>query len=162
MLREAEPDYYYGGYETALREQFASAHFRFAFVRNPVSRLVSLYANKVLDQNDLRVSEAVRNELRDFDAFIEWIGGHDLTSCNPHWRFQSRLIPEEGMDFIGRLETFADDWSACAQRMGLGVPGVLPRANASSSSDLKIRPDQVLRIQQLYQKDMERFYPESV
>ena len=72
MLREAESDYYYGRKETALREQFASAHFRFAFVRNPVSRLVSLYANKVLDQNDLGVSEAVRNELRDFDAFIDW------------------------------------------------------------------------------------------
>ena len=115
----------------------------FAFVRNPVSRMVSLHRNKVINTNDLGISEMERGELRDFNAFIEWIAAHDLTKCDGHWRLQTRLLNCERMDFIGRLESFDSDWNALVRQLDWGMTKPLVKKNRSQAQHDGVTADQI-------------------
>ena len=159
MLAEHFSDYLYGGMECAIPPRKLDGLFRFGFVRNPVSRMVSLHRDKVINTNGLRVSESLREELRDFNAFIEWIAGHDLTKCNGHWRLQTRLLDCQRMDFIGRLETFDSDWNALVHQLDLGISRPLVKKNASRAQHDVVTADQIRRITTLYREDFEAFYP---
>ena len=162
MLSEHFSDYLYGGHECAIPERKLNGLFRFGFVRNPVGRLVSLHRNKVINTNELRVSESLREELRDFNAFIEWVAGHDLTKCDGHWRLQTHLLDCERMDFIGRLETFDSDWNALVHQLGWNMSRPLVKKNPSRAQHDEVNADQIRRITTLYREDFEAFYPNEL
>ena len=162
MLSEHFSDYLYGGHECAVPERKLDGLFCFGFVRNPVSRMVSLHRNKVINTNDLGISEMERGELRDFNAFIEWIAAHDLTKCDGHWRLQTRLLNCERMDFIGRLESFDSDWNALVRQLDWGMTKPLVKKNRSQAQHDGVTADQIRRITTLYREDFDAFYPDEL
>lgn len=108
--------------ETLPRETF-EGYFKFAFVRNPWDRAVSLYERR----EGRRMKEHMS-----FAAFIDWMTLASATCIHPlPHRYQlDWLISPHGdllVDFVGRFESLAEDWRTIARR--IGAEEGLPHAN---------------------------------
>jgi len=105
-----------------------SAYFKFAFVRNPWDRLVSLY--KYLGpRNGLPFKEFLMGEFRkDLWQNRQWfVGPQSSFVCDS----RGNLL----VDFLGRFERLQADFTAVAQRLGLPCCA-LPHRNKSRSQKL--------------------------
>ena len=86
-----------------------SGYLKFAFVRNPWSRLVSCWKNKVVDANAFNLEVELLEELRQFPAFVAYVKDLDLAKTDVHLRLQSTLIDHENISFLGKFENFVPD-----------------------------------------------------
>ncbi len=116
---------------------------RFAFVRNPYTRLFSLWLNKIFlcepgvepifDLLERPVPDrlSAASDSISFDEFVRKIVSRiDLESADQHFQTQERLLQPDFYDysFIGRIENFAEDFGRVrghAARHG----GTLPEAD---------------------------------
>ena len=134
-------------------------YFKFAFVRNPWDRLVSCWNNKVIDSNLFRFDEAELEKMRNFENFVGYVGSINVDTCNRHLRSQNSVIDLNNIDYLGRMETFADDLQYIFQRLELDTTAIKSRNVTSDrkpyqqyySSELA---EQVARI---YRKDVQIF-----
>ncbi|MEM7766166.1 MAG: sulfotransferase family 2 domain-containing protein [Pseudomonadota bacterium] len=105
--------------------------FKFSVVRNPWDRMVSAY-HRVLGtaKNPATRAWGERNLLRfgSFDAFIDAIGEDQTLRWTvlsyPHFRAQFEYLSVDGalaVDFVGRFETLAEDFSTIANRVRPGA-----------------------------------------
>lgn len=94
-------------------------YFVFCFVRNPYTRLLSAYLEKI-ENNKAAKSEILSvmgvdpNDLAKrvtFEQFVDMICKLDTIEMNPHWRIQYYQTFQNVIDYdyIGRLEYFSDD-----------------------------------------------------
>lgn len=122
------------------------SYFKFTFVRNPLSRLVSAYLDKVVNvrrpawrlirNSQLRHAHlgfvAARNWFAGqpfldrersltFREFIGQLGRENQERLDPHFRSQSRLIRGLPLDFVGRVEDVRRDFAVVQTRFGIGV-----------------------------------------
>ena len=104
--------------EEEIKNRFPN-YFKFAFVRNPWDRMVSLYENKVnkekyrcrLNSNFRKYSNFKTN--MSFNEFIRAIGEIEDKNSNHHFKSQYLSLFEknpETMDFIGRFENLNQDF----------------------------------------------------
>ena len=99
--------------------------FHFAFVRNPWARLASCYADKVLALLPHRFKEfeqyypSIRFERMTFTDFVHFVCRVPDDLCNPHFAPQCRFLDGSTLDFVGRVERFADDLSEIIRLGGL-------------------------------------------
>lgn len=114
-------------------------YFKFAFVRNPWSRVVSCYINKIQkggikDRFFLTNHVGLMQDIS-FDDFVYFItkkrGRFDFFS-DRHWISQYRFISDRRgeliVDFVGKLENIDNDFRSVCKR--LGIKNVdLPRYN---------------------------------
>ena len=151
------------------RDSYMS-YFRFAFVRNPYTRLASAYHFlKAWDGLPERF-RAQLDPLPDLESFLD----SDLwTSANPgrgpdaifqpqaRWLFSQGDTPELLVDFVGKTENLSGDLAAILTRIGAPPPppGEAPRANKSPDYNLPEtwKPEVVARIQQEYRRDFKMF-----
>lgn len=103
-------------------------HFKFAFVRNPWDRVVSTYCNMILTRKHKFYQQCFG---KDFSYFVDFINKRDLTDIDVHIMLQSKLIPLESVDFIGRFERFDEDLRLVLQVLGLDDVAI-PHKNASA------------------------------
>ena len=112
----------------------SSAWFRFSFIRNPYSRLFSGYRNKVMDLNSPWVGfrEAIREMagyptppgaspcMVAFRDFVRYVSQQPDVQRDGHWRSQMGTLCTDAIDyeFIGRMETFAEDFTRVLDRFG--------------------------------------------
>ena len=134
------------------------SYYSFAFVRNPFTRLVSCWRDKVIGGGSWS-----RTDIRDLE-FVEFIGvleTLDLCSSDRHIRPQSRLIPTERISFLSRLESFATDWPVLCKELGVGdVPVSHTHLSPSPAADVSapvIDQALALRILRLYDLDFRLF-----
>ena len=105
--------------------------FVFAFVRNPWSRAVSAWKDKVVEVNEDKAKAILRHHpaltpgmpFEDFvDFLVEEPDGRD-EAANPHWLSQHLFLRDAAgelvTDFVGRVESMADDFAVVAERIGL-------------------------------------------
>lgn len=118
-------------------------YFMFTFVRNPWSRVVSTYFNKIVtEKEDVREHFLSRYDglFKDmsFEEFVRFLmddpGGADIHS-DRHWASQHLfLLDEKGkipVNFIGRVENLAEDFNKVTKALGLGefeLPSLNTRA----------------------------------
>lgn len=123
--------------------------FKFCFVRNPYSRLLSCYLDKIagnrppkqailniLDKGDSGIDAHVS-----FSEFVEAISSQTIVEMNPHWRPQYYQTFQDLIeyDFIGRYENFTRDFEHVLARISpdnMLNPGV--EARHGTDADDKI------------------------
>ena len=134
-------------------------YFKFAFVRNPWDRLASCWRDKVLDRNYFNLTPSQRQSLNQFEAFVDWVSTKDLEACDRHLRLQCRLIDLNHVDFVGRFESFENDFRAVATRIDLPLSKI-PHENVSASLPrlIDIYDDQTIKgVADLYARDIAIF-----
>ena len=131
--------------------------FKFAFVRNPYSRTLSAYLDKVA--RDLPRSEKIRR----FADFIRDLERGKLYS-NAHWAPQSSLLllPRDEYDFIGKTETLDHDLSTVLQRLCPNdAPPIKSTLSNATGANKKLRAfyrgDLAARVLHLYRDDFRLF-----
>ena len=140
------------GNTAAVRLLGDSGYFKFAFVRNPWSRVVSAYLNKFLSLNctSQPVIQTLRRRGRvpkleaevTFREFIEFIARGNPRDYDEHWRPQYLFVNGNHFDLIGRFEHLAEDFALVQDRLGIETP--LPRNNVTQyapQADNKIVAD---------------------
>ena len=103
--------------------------FIFAFVRNPYERLYSAYKNKVLQPlesgaKNILINHGVTLGVS-FEEFVDIVCNIPDKSIDRHLRSQSWFLTFEGNlipSYIGRLESFDEDWKVLSNRFGLPAP----------------------------------------
>ncbi|MBZ2190368.1 sulfotransferase family protein [Alcanivorax sp. JB21] len=144
-------------------EQFADL-FRFTVVRNPYSRVLSAYLDKMARFPERNTSYAT------FDAFVERLSQDPAyLLSNAHWAPQTALmlIPVEDFDFIGKVESLDQDLATITAKIhGKATP--LATADAgppSTGASKKLRQYYhndalIAAVRDIYQADFSRLtYP---
>lgn len=120
--------------------------FRFAFVRNPLTRLLSAY-NWLHQFGEKELYEMP------FKEFV--LAGIDLEHLL--FRPQSWFL-DAPLDFIGRYETLQQGFNEAQRRMGLPET-ILPRENGTVPNDPSVYDDETRElVRNLYSDDFKRFY----
>lgn len=109
----------------------------FAFVRNPYARLYSAYVNKIVDAERSGGKNIFRcHGMRfgmGFEEFVDIVCAIDDAHVDRHLRSQSWFLADSNgivPSFIGRLETFAQDWERL--RVALPVLGPVGHKNKAA------------------------------
>jgi hypothetical protein len=128
------------GWQTIALPQLANlnGYFRFTFIRNPLDRLLSCYAQKmILYGRQLNMPVLFWRYGRrfhphmSFAEFVEAVADIPDHLADRHFRSQHTFLFDNGellVDFVGRYEQLTQDWSDLRQRTGLGE---LPHYNRS-------------------------------
>lgn len=121
--------------------------FKFSFVRNPWTRLVSGYLDKVVGAEPPALG-LIRNRMKrtlagrldwlrhrltcgvgalqrrglTFREFVQALRDEKPDNINLHFRPQTRILAGVPLDFIGRMERFASDFDQVLQRVGETAP----------------------------------------
>jgi hypothetical protein len=149
-----------------LRALGSPDYFRFSFVRNPYTRIVACYLDKIArspgPKYRLAAGLAADGETS-LAEFLHAIEGQTPLAMNRHWRLQSVLIPGDvPIDFVGRFEQLREDLTILFDRLRL--PWNTPidkRQSHTTSADAQVpeligQKEKAL-IENIYAADFERF-----
>jgi len=148
----------------------SSDFFRFAVVRNPYTRLVSAWKNKVVpcepgcDRLYLEIKghmpDTHAKELVSFGEFVSYLQSKgDMSALDPHWRRQVDHIFLKAFSFsqIGKVEKLAATLARFQQHLGLPEPLPTGRKNVSVPVGLATYDrDLADKVYSLYREDFER------
>lgn len=97
-------------------------YFKFGFVRHPLDRFISAWQDKVHERNHFRFGPAQWEQMKTIENFAAWVAEQDLRDLGPtdrHIALQTRLLDLTQVDFVGRMETFAEDLATICRETGL-------------------------------------------
>jgi hypothetical protein len=134
---------------------------KFAFVRDPYTRIVSAWNDKIILGNPgfNNIAQDLVERFRDFAYFIDWLTDQEPNSVNLHFRPQTLLVSED-VDFVGRLENFTRDLSGVLRKIGMSAGHQIPHMNHTNLPQKEVLDsNRVLKaITEYYARDFERFY----
>ena len=98
-------------------------YFKFTFVRNPYSRLVSTYFDKCQKVIGTEWELPFYSKWKDasFYDFVVDVCSLDLKNTEGHIKLQSEFIPKK-IDYIGKMETFTRDFDYVLNRISVKIP----------------------------------------
>ena len=150
-------------------------YHRFSSVRNPWSRLVSTWRNKILDPENPQIVNNTRGLQKGmkFADFLEVLMnspiGNDLFA-DRHWKSQYTFISDQDgnplVDTICRMENLAEDLQQVFEVIGLPdlIPDSLPRLNVTRKKDEDFftyreyfSPEQKNQVSRRYSTDIMNF-----
>jgi hypothetical protein len=132
----AEQECTFKSKDEAIRTIRDNSYFKFVFVRNPWSRLISTYIDKIsrlvqaIDGKPLELISEIQQkkgseiDLRKrvtFRQFLEYIADHDDMELDEHWRPQSSFIGDNVFDFIGKYENLQADLNHINTTVGINL-----------------------------------------
>lgn len=131
------------------------------------SRGVRVSSLKEMPEQEAMELDDLRNNFREFLKFVKKnVGLKTRIPPNAHWTLQSDrldiLRDHEQLDFIGKLENFAQDFEHVLRQVGINRPE-LARMRLNEGPKPPFRYEEVLdadlkaRILDIYGKDFERF-----
>jgi hypothetical protein len=156
---------------------FTKKYFLFTFVRNPYSRILSAYLDKIegfeekfaINRESVGAFSDSGQDLT-FEAFVSYLENGGLYK-NPHWTPQTLMLPVsiKELDFVGRVENLDEDLKYIVNRLfGEGVykePITKEVFRTNSSNKLLQYYDKELakRVYRLYESDFDSFsYPKDI
>lgn len=139
--------------------------FKFAFVRNPWSRLYSAFrflSKGGMNEKDAMFQADVLSEYSDFSDFVmRWLD-HETVDTQMHFRPQHRFIFDASrrlaVDFVGFYESLENDFEYVAKQ--LAVTASLPHLNSSGAAeDLSgvYSPQMIEKVSAIYAADIDTF-----
>jgi dermatan 4-sulfotransferase 1 len=152
--------------------------FRFAFVRNPYSRLFSAYKSQVMDLSSPYIGfrEAIRQQAGyptprgaalggvGFADFVKYIAGQPDEQRDGHWKSQCGTLHLDVIryDVIGRIETLRQDFTPVLQRFAAPaalIASLEERVNTTNKLPLVAAYDKELAdlVYTIYRDDFETF-----
>jgi hypothetical protein len=154
----ADPGHFSADELQSIDRRKFERYIRFAFVRDPVSRMLSTYKYAVAEAT-ANPRSAVRFILRfrGLEDFVQ--NGLTTELVERHYFFwsQCRYVGAPGMvDFIGKMETIDSDFRKLADKQGWTC--TLSHLNRSSSGSASPCPAEIRDIvRSRYREDFERF-----
>lgn len=149
-----------------------SGIFKFCFSRNPYSRLLSSYLEKICGNkppkhqilNHLGKTASSIAEDISFDQFVNVVCELPISDMNPHWRVQYHQTFQQSIDydFIGKSEAFPSDLHYVLNRLDGNYRRYLTdeRRHAKGSGNRLLdfyTPSLAKMVQVKFQKDFEFF-----
>ncbi|WGL15406.1 sulfotransferase family protein [Microbulbifer bruguierae] len=134
--------------------------FKFTVVRNPYSRLLSAYLDKVV-----RFSDRPGNGIT-FEQFVEKLAtDRKYLYSNAHWVPQSDLLllPAAELDFVGKVESLDRDLTEIKRRLQPGnsdqITSAGPPATGASNKLRRYYSNEALvkQVARIYRADFETF-----
>lgn len=112
-------------------------HASFAIVRNPYTRLVSGWNDKIVLNNPgfREIGEDQKVKMQDFAYFVDWLVDQGPRKVNIHFRRQSLLVPRD-VDHLGYIENFDHDLKEILKKVGFSKLGKIPHHNRHPAPDL--------------------------
>ena len=97
--------------------------------------------------------------MKQFDNFVEFAAGWDIEHCNRHFRLQFKLIDVNHLDYLGRMETFAEDFRNICGLLDIKCDNITSQNVSSERKDYREYYTPVLRekVFQIYRKDIQIF-----
>lgn len=146
--------------------------FIFTFVRNPKSRLISAYKDKILRSRG-PFWEKYRNDIRElcaltddspitFGHFLVYVEATLDTQRDSHWRSQISLLRPDVIPytFVGKFENFKSDFGEVLRAIDV-VPGEIELQSMNSTENMGVESSEFNgfddRIKKLYKQDFEFF-----
>lgn len=127
--------------------------YSFAFVRDPRTRLVSCWRDKIVRQNSFNFTDQLHARLQDFGEFVSWVARQDLRTCDAHFRLQTELVDLRHISYLGRLESFHPDCNRVFA--DIGIAGVtLEKRNATGVAPDVYSPRLLRMVEDLYAEDL--------
>jgi chondroitin 4-sulfotransferase 11 len=147
-------------------------YYRFGFVRNPLDRLLSCYAQKIvyyekqLGMKPLlwRYGKTFHKDMS-FAEFVEAVAKIPDRVSDIHFRSQHTFLYHRKklmVDFVGHFEQLEQDWGLLREKFGLPA---LPHQNRSQHVDYReaYTPELARLAARRYRKDIELFgYSEEI
>lgn len=143
-----------------------TGYYGFGFVRNPLDRLYSCYAQKIVLYGRMknlptlfwRYGGTFHADMS-FADFVEAVAGIPDRIADIHFRSQRRFLYHRGaptVDFIGRFENLEEDWEQIRRRFDLPE---LPHYNRSPHRSYMdaYTPELARMAARRYEKDIELF-----
>lgn len=148
----------------------SDSFFRFTIVRDPYTRLVSAWKNKVVPcepgaerlylEIKGRLPDMHTKELIAFDEFVGYLQAKgDLTAFDPHWRRQVDHLFFDALSFshVGKVEDMSAIMARFQQHLGLAEPLMAGRKNVSAPVGLATYNQNLAdKVYSLYQEDFDR------
>jgi hypothetical protein len=142
---------------------------RFAFVRNPYSRALSCWLDKMVDNAFERKRLAPLLGLEtdsppSLVTFLEAVAKQPERDRDPHWTTQTHLLNPHGIryTFIGRFEQFRPDFSRLCTHLGIEdraetLRGTSHATSAGSKVRRHIGETEGALIRRIYEADFRNF-----
>lgn len=151
---------------------------RFAFVRNPYTRLLSCYLDRIMRARSTprrrlmkQMGRSMGSSAPTFEEFVRTVTQQASVTQDSHWRDQSDelLIGTFDYDFIGKFEGLTDDMASISQmiwgelRPDMDLSGKKnsnssPRATGAGKSVVDYYTDEMARlVRDRYAADFENF-----
>jgi hypothetical protein len=144
--------------------------FKFTFVRNPYSRVLSAYLDKIVKDDEpgrrRKMRKALSGEAPSFEDFVRWLAKGGLYE-DVHWAPQSSIlvIPVERFDFVGKLERLEDDFQRVMENLpascrggGGAVQTFAPHSTGAGDKESAYYTKELREIiARLYREDFELF-----
>ncbi len=145
--------------------------FKFCFVRNPYTRLLSCYLDKIIQrkgpQHPLMIQlgySQFSEKVLSFEEFIEAIIAQPVVYMDAHWRTQYYATFQGGIDydFIGKFENFATDFRHAIQQTNIDFDKyyTIENSHATQANNLidhYYTPDLVEKVYRKFQIDFDYF-----
>ena len=141
-------------------------YYKFTVVRDPYSRLVSAYSDKILGNKRFHRSKVERflkkrpgDEIK-LSEFIDFLEFGEGVHSDGHWARQTDLIgiPLEDLNFIGKCERLSEDLPHIMNRIYDRSEKTLNHAPHATGSDKKVdacSTADLSRIYKVYEKDFD-------
>jgi len=129
-------------------------YLKFAFVRNPWNRMVSNW--KMFTTVPFRIRQLKSMTSEDVSSFEDFVR-FTTRKRNHHWQPQVLFLPE-ALDFVGRLESFEDDFRDLCSKIGT-KPERVARENAIERLPYweYYKPSLAELVAEIYSEDIARF-----
>lgn len=154
------------------RALFSDRFFRFAFVRNPVDRVLSCYLDRVQAPNSVPHMEARRlagskpDDSISFDQFVDVISQQENREMNHHWRPQYHQLMCGIVKYteILRLEDFDAAMKKMLEKFYPKIAPTIdmnkmysPRRTKAKEMAITVSPETRKKIEKIYKEDFEFF-----